>query len=231
MKTIGLIGGTTWISTIEYYRAINEMVNGRLGKANNAQCILYSFNFQNISEIIDRREWDAMSREFLAAAKKLEMAGADCVLFCANTAHLTANSVRGEISIPLIHIGEATVKEALRRGITKKIGLLGTRFTMEMDFIKEKFTEKNIEVLIPDVHDREFIHRSIFDELGKNIFLDSTKQRYQSIIQSLIAQGAEGIILGCTEIPLLLNQNDAPVPIFDTTLIHAAAAVEFALKD
>ncbi|MFA6468708.1 MAG: aspartate/glutamate racemase family protein [Bacteroidota bacterium] len=231
MKTIGLIGGTTWISTVEYYRTINEMVGARLGKANNARILLYSFNFEDFNEILEQRNWKEMGEKFLAASKMLQNAGVHCILFCANTAHLTAKTVRKEISVPLIHIGEATVVEAQQRGVKKKIGLLGTRFTMEMDFIKEKFTAKNIEVLIPDANDREFIHRSIFDELGKNILLDSTKQRYLSIIRSLLTQGAEGIILGCTEIPLLIKQGDVPAPVFDTTLIHAAAAVEFALKD
>ncbi|MDP1677267.1 MAG: aspartate/glutamate racemase family protein [Bacteroidota bacterium] len=231
MKTIGLIGGTTWISTVDYYRAVNEMVNERLGHAHSARCLLYSFNFQDISDHINRRDWESVGREFLSAAKTLERAGADCILFCANTAHVAADLVRRSISVPLIHIGEATLAEVQKRGITKKIGLLGTRYTMEMDFIKEKFIAENIEVLIPGPDEREFIHHSIFDELGKNILKESTKQRYQDIMASLASQGAEGIILGCTEIPLLIKQSDVALPVFDTTLIHAKAAVDFALSE
>lgn len=229
MKTIGLIGGTTWVSTIEYYKAINEMVSKQLGGLNSAQCLLYSFNYTVIAEINKRQDWDAAGKVLLAAAKKLELSGADCVLLCANTTHVAADVVQKGISIPLIHIAEATLREVQKRGITKKIGLLGTKYTMELDFIKEKFTAKNIDVLIPEADEREFIHRSILDELGKNIFTDATKKRYQQIIQSLASHGAEGVILGCTEIPMLIKQHDVALPVFDTTLIHAKAAVEFAL--
>ena len=229
MKTIGLIGGTTWISTIDYYRAINEMTNKRLGGSHSSRCLLYSFDFQDISEIINRNDWGAVEQKFLTAATTLQTAGADCILFCANTAHVAADFVRKGISIPLIHIGEVTLEAVQKRGITKKVGLLGTGFTMEKDYIKKIFTAKNIEVLVPDPEDREFIHRTIFDELGKNIFLDATKKRYQSIIEQLASRGAEGIILGCTEIPLLIKQHDVALPVFDTTLIHSSAAVEFAI--
>ncbi|MCK9409345.1 MAG: aspartate/glutamate racemase family protein [Bacteriovoracaceae bacterium] len=229
MKTLGLIGGTTWISSIDYYRAINEMVAEHLGGSHSARCLFYSFDFQDIADYIERSDWIAVKREFLIAAKILEAAGADCILFCANTAHVAAENVRNNISVPLIHIGEATVAEVQHRGIATTVGLLGTRFTMEMDYIKEKFVAANIEVLIPDLEDREFIHHSIFEELGKNIFKDETKQRYQEIIAALASRGAEGIILGCTEIPLLIKQSDVDLPVFNTTLIHAKAAVDFAL--
>jgi aspartate racemase len=231
MKTIGLIGGTTWISTIDYYRAINEMVNERLGGAHSARCVLYSFDFHDISQLIKQKDWNAMKREFMAAAKIVESAGADCILFCANTAHVAADVVRKGVSVPLIHIGEATVSAVQKHGIRKKVGLLGTRYTMEMDFIKEKFAAQNIDVLIPDPLERDFIHNSIFDELSKNILLETTKKRYLKIISSLASQGAEGIILGCTEIPLLIKQHDVALYVFDTTLIHAKAAVEFAFSE
>lgn len=231
MKTIGLVGGTTWVSTIEYYRAINELVNERRGGVNSAQCLLYSFNFQDIALINQRKDWNTLGQLLLTAAKKLEYAGAECILLCANTMHVAAKAVQNGISVPLLHIGEVTLNETLKRGISHKIGLLGTKFTMELDFIKEKFIAKNINVLIPDENDRDFIHRTIFDELGKNIFTDETKRRYLQIIDSLAQQGAEGVILGCTEIPLLIKQRDIKIPVFDTTLIHATAAVEFALAE
>lgn len=238
MKTIGLIGGMSWVSTIEYYKTINEMVNARLGGVHFAQCLIYSLDFHDMAEINRKQDWTEAGRLFSSLAKKLENAGAECVLLCANTAHIAAEDVRKAISIPLIHIGEATVNEVQKfrtadsrtAGQTIKcIALLGTKFTMEKDFIKEKFTARNLEVLIPEAADREFIHQSIFDELGKGIFKTETKERYQNIIQELASQGAQGVILGCTEIPLLIKQADVFIPVFDTTVIHAKAAVDFAL--
>jgi len=240
MKTIGLIGGMSWVSTIEYYKAINTMTNARLGGVHCAQCIIHSIDYNDMTEINRLQDWDRAGKLFSEIAKKLESVGADCILLCANTAHITADDVQKAISIPLIHIGEATVKEVQKLRFTefrtagqniKKIALLGTKFTMEKDFIKGKFTAQKIDVLIPETDDREFIHKTIFDELGKGIFKPETKQRYQIVIQSLAKQGAQGVILGCTEIPLLIKQDDVTIPTFDTTLIHARAAVDFALAE
>lgn len=230
MKTIGLVGGTTWVSTIDYYRAINQMVNERLGGNHFARCVIHSFNFHDIVELTNRQDWDALGALLLAAAKNLESSGAECMMLCANTMHIAAETVRKGISVPLIHIGEATYEAVRHRGISKKIALLGTKFTMEKDFIKNIFTAKGIDVIIPDDKERDYIHRSIYDELAKNIVLDSTKMKYREIINGLVGRGAEGVILGCTEIPLLVKPHDVSVPIFDTTLIHAQAAVDFALS-
>jgi aspartate racemase len=230
MKTVGLIGGMSWVSTIEYYKAINEMTNARLGGIHFARCIIYSIDYHDMAEINKKQDWNEADRVFSSAAKNLESAGANCILLCANTAHMVAEQVQKNISIPLIHIGDATVKKVQKHNI-KKIALLGTKFTMEKNFIKEKFAVQNIDVLIPEAADREFIHAVIFDELGKGIFKPETKKRFQEIIHTLVNKGAEGVILGCTEIPLLIKQSDVTVPVFDTTLIHSNAAVDFALGD
>ncbi|RPI14475.1 MAG: aspartate/glutamate racemase family protein [Ignavibacteriae bacterium] len=230
MKTLGLIGGTTWVSTVDYYRLINQKVNEKLGGDNSAKILLYSLNFAEIKKLIDDDNWKDVSTRYCMISKKLESAGADCIIFCANTAHIIADDVRKAVNIPLIHIAEETAN-AIKRNKLKKIGLLGTRYTMESDFYKSILSKCNIETLIPDKDDREFIQHTIFDELGKEIFLPESKARYIEIINKLIQQGAEGVILGCTEIPLLIKQDDCPVPVFDTTMIHANAAVEFVVSN
>ena len=228
MKTLGLIGGTTWLSTIDYYRLINQKTAGLLGGLNSARILLYSVNFEEFRPPVDPAEWSTLTGKFIAIAKNLENAGADGIVFCANTPHLIADDVRKNINIPLIHIAEATASEIAGYGI-KKVALLGTRITMEQSFFKDKLIQKQIEVIVPQADDRQFVHNVIFDELGKGIFSDTTKSRFISIINSLIEQGAEGVILGCTEFPLLIKQADCSVPTFDTTEIHANAAVKFAL--
>lgn len=228
MKTIGLIGGTTWISTVDYYRIINETVNEMLGGLNSAELLLYSFNFTDIKKHLDTNNWKAIAELYCEAALKLQNAGVACIVLCANTPHTIADDVRKAISVPLIHISEATAAEIARKRL-KKVALLGTRFTMEFDFFKNKLSANGIETLIPGDIDRDFINNSIFNELGKDIFLQETKERYLDIIGKLVEQGAEGIIFGCTEIPLLIKPQDCTVPVFDTTLIHAKAAVKFAL--
>lgn len=230
MKTIGLIGGTTWLSTVEYYRIINQKVNEKLGDTNSARIVMYSVNFAEVNVYARTKNWKELASYLITISHKLQESGAECLLICANTPHIVADDIRKELKIPLIHIAEETAREISRRGI-KTAGLLGTKFTMEENFYKEKLIQRRIDPSIPEQDDREFIHKSIFDELGKNIFKQETKQRYLNIIGSLVGKGAEGIILGCTEIPLLIRQEDCSVPVFDTTLIHASSAVEFALSN
>jgi aspartate racemase len=229
MKTIGLVGGISWVSTSDYYRLINERINQRLGGLNYAQCILYSFNFADIKQLNDRQDWAKTSELVTDVCRRLSVAGAECVLLCANTMHVIADDLRRHLDIPVIHIAEATAEAIQRQGL-KKIGLLGTKFTMEMDFFKQKLANRKIETVIPAAADREFIHTTIFDELGKGSFQESTKGRYLEIIGSLASEGAEGIVLGCTEIPMLIKPSDGSLPLFDTVAIHVEAGVEFALS-
>lgn|SRR5574341_1716215 len=230
MKTLGLIGGISWLSTIDYYRLINQEINQRLGGLNSARLVLYSLNYEEAKKFIDENKWEEISLMFCDAAKKLEKAGVDGMIMCANTPHKIADDIRKVIKVPLIHIAEVTAREIWKKGMNRA-GLLGTRFTMEDDFFRDKLLREGIEAVIPDNEERGFIHNSIFDELGKEIFTPETKQMYVAIISKLVEQGAQGIILACTEIPLLIKQQDCPVPVFDTTIIHAKAAADFALKD
>jgi aspartate racemase len=229
MKTIGLIGGTSWVSTIDYYRYINEGINAKLGGIQFAKCIIHSFNFAEIQRNNDANDWDNTLMMFTNAAQNLERSGAGAILICANTLHRIAEPLQEKIGIPIIHIGVATADAIAKKGLTK-IGLLGTRFTMELDFIKQKLKNRGIDTLIPDEQDRNYINKNISGELAKNIFTEESKQRYLAIIHQLIMAGAEGIVLGCTEIPMLIKPADVAVPIFDTAAIHATAAVEFALS-
>ena len=230
MKTLGLIGGTSWVSTIDYYKYINELANEKRGGLNFAQILLYSISFNEVKSLADKSDWKNLGKLLLGIAKNLENAGADAIVLCANTTHIVAESVEKSIEIPLIHITDATAKEILRRNL-KKVALLGTKFTMDNDFYRERLARYEIETIIPNDKERDFIHSSIFEELGKNIFTAETKRKYLEIIENLHARGAEGVIFGCTEIPLLLKPEDCPIPSFDTTLIHARAAVDFALND
>jgi len=228
MKKIGLIGGLTWVSTIEYYRLLNQLVNEKLGGSEAAEVIIYSVNFGEIKKFTEANDWANISKIICAAANELEKAGAACVLLGANTMHKIAPEVQSAVSIPLIHIADVTAT-AIRNKELSKIALLGTKYTMQLDFYKNALAEKGIETLIPDEDNIQYINTAIYTELGKNIFLPETKKRFLEIIDSLAKQGAEGVILGCTEIPLLLNQSDTSLAVFDTTLIHATAAVEFSL--
>jgi len=228
MKTLGLIGGTTWLSTIDYYRLINQKTNELLGGLNSAKMLLYSVNFEEFRPPVDPDEWGEISKKFIAIAQKLEKAGAEGIVFCANTPHMIADKVQDDIDIPIIHIAEAAANEIVSRHI-KKVALLGTRITMEQGFFKDKLAKKQIEVLVPEADDRQMLHNAIFDELGKGIFTLETKGRFIKVINGLIEKGAEGVILGCTEFPILIKQEDCSVPTFDTTEIHATAAVKFAL--
>jgi aspartate racemase len=226
MKTIGLIGGTTWLSTMDYYRIINETTNRQLGNSHSAKLLLYSVDFREYKPTADT-DWTANGRKLGAIARRLQEAGADCLLLCANTLHMMADIVQSHIDIPLIHIVTETA-EAVRQQDMDTVALLGTRFTMEQPFFGEKLEKYGIKALIPSPEDREFIHNSIFEELGKGLFLDETRKRYIRIITDLADQGARGVILGCTEFPLLIKPEDSQLPIFDTAAIHARAAVVFA---
>lgn len=229
MKTIGLIGGTSWVSTVEYYTNINKFVNERLGRNNSARIILYSVNFEEFNPPLNPDDWGEIIIKFSDIAGRLEKAGAECLLLCANTPHIMAEKIQQSITIPLIHIAEATAKEIIKENI-KKVALLGTKVTMEQSFFKDKLAKKGIETIIPNAIDREFIHTSIFEELGKGIFRPGTKKRYLQIIDELKNLGADGVILGCTEIPLIIKQSDVYITTFDTTHIHSSAAVDFALQ-
>jgi aspartate racemase len=229
MKTIGLIGGTTWVSTIEYYRIINESVREKLGGAHSAHCILYSVDFD---EFILKKDgkWEEIAKSFLDIAEILENSGADFIVICANTLHKLVDDIQSNINIPILHIAYVTAEKILEKGLSK-VGLLGTKYTMEEDFYKDILKEKyNIETLVPEEDERKSAHNIIIEELTYEIFKNSSKQKYIDIINNLISKGAEGIILGCTEIPLIIKENDVNTITFDTTKIHAQAAVEYALK-
>lgn len=229
MKTIGLIGGTGWISSLEYYRIINRKVNEKLGGLNSAKCILYSVNYSEIDECNKRNDRRGVFRLISEGADRLYDAGAECILLCANTLHQFADELENKIPIPLIHIAEATAKQINKAGL-KKVGLLGTKQTMEMDFYKSKLAAEGISTLIPNNEDMDIIQYIINYELLKEIFTDESVASFQNIMNRMKDSGAEGIILGCTEIPLLIKQEHSPLPLFNTLIIHAYEAVDFALK-
>jgi len=230
MKTIGLIGGLTWISTQDYYRLFNEMVNAKLGGANAAKVIMHSVNFEDIKTLTFANDWVGIRDILCDIASKLEEAGADCIVVGANTMHKVARDIQRAVSIPLIHIATETSLVVHKQGL-QRVALLGTKYTMEADFFPAKLFENEVHVIIPNHFDREVINDAIYNELGKNIFRPETKTAILEIINKLAKEGAEGVVLGCTEIPLLIKQSDCAIPVFDTTFIHAQAAVEFALSD
>lgn len=231
MKTIGLIGGMSWESTAEYYRIINESVKERLGGLHSAKIVMYSVDFAEIERLQHEEKWDKAISLMIDAAKRVESANADFVLICTNTMHKMAGDVAASISIPLLHIADVTAEKITSQGL-KEVGLLGTKFTMEQDFYKSRIKEKfGIRVLIPNESEREAVHNVIYKELCLGKVKDSSRERVKAIINRLSDNGAQGIILGCTELPLLIKQKDYPVPLFDTTVIHAKAAVDYALKD
>jgi aspartate racemase len=225
-----LIGGTTWVSTVDYYRHINRLVGEKLGGLNSAQILLYSLNFDELKTLFEKEDWRRVGEILTGIAKNLEAAGARAIVLCSNTTHLAADEIARQIDIPLIDVTDATAREIVKLKL-KKVALMGTRFTMDKDFYPKKLGEYGIETIIPETEERELINSSIFDEMGKNIFSPETRAKYLEIIESLSARGAEGVIFGCTEIPMLLKAEDCPIPSFDTTLIHARAAVEYALAD
>ena len=230
MKTIGLIGGTGWVSSVEYYSLINEITNKRLGGLNFAKCILYSLNYGDIDAYNKEKDIEGVKRLIINAAIKLKAAGVDGLALCANTTHFTVDELKKSIDLPLVHIADATGNEILNKGFGK-VGLLGTKQTMEMDFYKTRLKAMGIDCIVPEQPDRNYIHDVIMNELLKSEFRGESRQRFIEIIHKLINKGAEGIILGCTEIPLLVKQEDTEIPLFDTLHIHANAIVDFMLED
>ncbi len=231
MKTIGLIGGMSWESSLEYYRIVNETTKAKLGGLHSAKSIMYSVDFAEIERLQHQNRWQEAAHVLIEAARSIENSGADFIVLCTNTMHKVAEEIQAHINIPFLHIADATARQITDSGI-KKVGLLGTRFTMEEDFYKSRLTEKSgLDVIIPDADAREIVHRVIYDELVVGEIRQESKERYLNIIQQLVDGGAEGIILGCTEIGLLVHQGDCRVPLFDTTRIHAVAAVEYALAE
>jgi aspartate racemase len=229
VKTIGLIGGMSWESSLEYYRIINETTKVKLGGLHSAKSVMVSVDFAEIETLQHEGRWQEAAQVMAAAGQSLERAGADFVILCTNTMHKLADEIQAGIHIPFLHIADATAQAIIAAGL-HKIGLLGTRFTMEHDFYKGRLVEKyGLEVITPDEADREIIHRVIYDELCLGIVKPQSREGYIDIMDKLVRAGAEGIILGCTEIELLVHEKDSSVPLFPTTQIHALAAVEYAL--
>ncbi len=230
MKTIGMIAGMSWESSLEYYRLVNEGVKAGLGGLHSAKCVLVSVDFAEIEVLQREGRWEEATQAMIDVARQVQAGGADFLLICTNTMHKMAEEVQASIDIPLLHIADAAAEAIKARGL-RKVGLLGTRFTMEENFYRGRLAEKyGLEVLIPDEADRAVVHHVIYEELVLGKIVPASKLEYQRIIESLVQQGAEGIILGCTEIGLLIKDEDSRVPLFDTTSIHAQAAVEMALK-
>lgn len=230
MKTIGLIGGMSWESSLEYYRLVNEAVKEKMGGLHSTKCILYSVDFGEIEKMLGAGDWTGLEACLGEAALSLKWAGADFLLICTNTMHKLAEKVEAMAGLPLLHIADAAAGEIKAAGL-EKVGLLGTKFTMEETFYRERLEGKfGIKVLIPGAEDREFVNSVIFNELCLGLIKDDSREKFREIIGKLVSKGAEGIVLGCTEIPLLIGQEDAEVPVFDTTKIHALAAVELALE-
>ena len=230
LKTIGLIGGMSWESTVTYYKIINETVKEKLGGLHSAKCILYSVDFQEIEECQANGNWEKSGEILGEAAYNLEKAGADFIVICTNTMHKVINQIKERISIPVLHIAEMTAEKILEKKM-KNIALLGTKYTMEQDFYKSKLIEKGINVIIPDKNDIEIINKVIYDELCLGIINPESKVKYLEIVKTLKQKGAEGIILGCTEIGLLIKNEDTDIPLFDTALIHAEQAAIYSIKD
>jgi aspartate racemase len=230
MKTIGMIGGMSWESSIEYYRIVNETVKEKLGGLHSAKSVMVSVDFAEIEKLQMAGRWDEATQAMIAAAQHVEAGGADFLIICTNTMHKMADDVEKAIDIPLLHIADATAEVIKARGL-QVVGLLGTKFTMEEDFYSGRLVDRHgLEVLIPDEKDREIVHRVIYDELVLGEIKAESRDQYRRNIEKLIAAGAQGIILGCTEIGLLVKDQDSSVPLFDTTYIHAVSAVEAALS-
>jgi aspartate racemase len=229
MKTIGMIGGMSWASSIEYYRIINETVKAKLGGLHSAKSLMVSVDFAEIEKLQHDGKWPEAARILIHAAKSLENGGADFMILCTNTMHKVADDIQAQINIPFLHIADATAEAVKNSGI-EKVGLLGTRFTMEEDFYRGRLTQKHsLDVSIPNADEREIVHRVIYDELVIGKIDQRSRAQYIEIIERMVEQGAQGIILGCTEIGLLIHDQDVKTPLFDTARIHAETAVEYAL--
>jgi aspartate racemase len=230
MKTIGLVGGMSWESTLEYYRIINQRVKEKLGGFHSAKIVMYSVDFQEVESRQHEGRWEELTALMIDAARRVERAGAELLVICTNTMHLMAGEVQAGVGIPLLHIVDVTAKAVKSRGL-ERVGLLGTRFTMEKDFYKERLRRGHgLEVLVPEEKERELIHAILYDELCLGVIREESRRTFQKIIAGLKARGGQGIILGCTEIPLLVSQKDYDLPLFDTTTLHAEAAVDYALS-
>jgi len=229
MKTIGLIGGLSWESSVSYYQYINQYVKKTYGGLHSAKCLLYSFDFQEIVNLQKAGEWAEATERMIEAGNKLKAGGADMLVICTNTMHLMADEVEAATSLPVIHIVDA-LADAIKAQDLKSIGLVGTQFTMEKPFYRERMARHGIELIVPNENDRKKVHDIIFTELCVGTICPNSKQYYLSVIDQLAAKGAEGVILGCTEIPLLINQNDCALPLFDSTQLHAEKAVSHALE-
>ena len=230
MRTLGLLGGMSWESTLPYYRYVNERVRERLGGLHSAKLVLYSVDFAEIERLQHIGDWDAAGRVLADAAQALERAGAQALVLCTNTMHRVLDVVEPAIRMPVIHIADATARRIRAAGLAK-VGLLATRFTMEQDFYRGRLEASDLDVLVPDADERTEIHRIIYDELCLGVIRDDSRETYRAIMANLVARGAEGLILGCTEIGLLVGASDTTVPVFDTTRIHADAAVDWALGE
>ena len=229
LKTIGLIGGMSWESTVPYYRQINEAIKDRLGGLHSAKIVLYSVDFHDVERLQHAGDWVAAGAMLAEAARSLEAAGADFLVLCTNTMHKVAPSIEAAVSIPLLHIADPTAA-AIKKAGHSTVGLLGTRFTMEEAFYRDRLSERHgLKVIVPNAEDRDTVHRIIYEELCLGVVLPESRSEYRRIMESLASQGAQSIILGCTEISLLVGQQDSRVPLFDTTAIHARAAAEQAL--
>lgn len=225
-----MIGGMSWESSAEYYRVINRGVKERLGGHHSASLVMYSVDFSEVEELQHRGGWDELTEMMVDAASRVQRAGADFLLICTNTMHKLAGEVEERIPVPLLHIADATAEAVLGEGF-EKVGLLGTRFTMEEDFYRGRLRERHgIEVLIPAEEDRREVHRVVYDEFCNGRIEPDSRRRFRDVIGGLVEEGAQGIVLGCTEIPLFIGEEDSPVDLFDTTTIHAMAAVDYALR-
>jgi aspartate racemase len=230
MRVIGLIGGMSWESSVVYYKIVNQKIKEKLGGVHSCQCLMYSVDFGEIAALQHQGDWAKLSEIMIDAAQRLERGGADFIVLCTNTMHKLADDIEANVSIPLVHIADVTAEAIKEKGM-KKIGLLGTKFTMEHDFLKGRLLKKHgVESIIPNEAQRDIIHKIIYEELVKGIVTNESRLAYLTIINDLIAQGAEGIILGCTEIGLLITNEFTDAVLFDTTEIHATKAVELALK-
>lgn len=231
MKTIGLIGGLSWESSAEYYRIINQETQRRLGGLHSAECLMYSFDFGEIEALQAAGDWAAATARMVEAAQRLARAGAGCLVICSNTMHRMASEIEAAVDLPLIHIADATARPIVAAGY-QRVGLLGTRFTMEQDFYKGRMTERfDLEVLIPQAVGREKVHGIIYEELVRGEIRAESRRQYQRVIDNLKDAGAQAVILGCTEIGLLIKPEHSPLPSFDTTALHALAAVDWALSE
>jgi aspartate racemase len=228
MKTLGLIGGMSWESTVPYYRLINETIKARLGGLHSAKLVLYSVDFDEIATLQHAGDWDAAGRVLADAAKRLESAGAQALVICANTMHKVAAAIEAAVPLPVLHVVDAVAEEIRAAGF-HQVGLLGTRFTMEQPFYAERLAQHGLQTLIPEQTDRELVHRVVYEELCLGKIVDASREQYRRIMAELVARGAQAIILGCTEISMLVSAQDATVPLFDTTAIHARTAAEWML--